>query len=161
MIAIEHLSPAALGDAGSLTYREPLETWTGGAALLQSIARHGVLTPIVARSTEDGLQLVSGFRRLAAARQLGLSEVPLRRVVGPLDELFLVTVAEHAGQTCSLRERCRAVTILAGCGWDDETLAAAGQRRDGAGADPLLEDLAVERVGRGVGPRCRLPGEAL
>lgn len=53
--------------------------------LLQSIQQHGVLQPVIARGlrplqegeTWQELELVAGHRRLLAARQLGLPEIPV------------------------------------------------------------------------------------
>ena len=44
--------------------------------LADSIAVHGVLQPLTVRSTDEGWQLVSGERRLRAARLAGLTTVP-------------------------------------------------------------------------------------
>lgn len=44
--------------------------------LADSIAVHGVLQPLTVRQTEEGWQLVSGERRLRAARLAGLDRVP-------------------------------------------------------------------------------------
>src|SRR5262245_16149992 len=46
-------------------------------ALAESIRRHGVLQPLVVRRTERGYELIAGERRLRAARQAGLDEVPV------------------------------------------------------------------------------------
>jgi ParB/RepB/Spo0J family partition protein len=45
-------------------------------ALAGSIALQGVLVPVVVRDDGDGFELVAGFHRIAAARSLGLAEVP-------------------------------------------------------------------------------------
>jgi len=48
------------------------------AELADSIARHGILQPLLVRPLPDGLyQLVAGERRWRAARLAGLSEVPV------------------------------------------------------------------------------------
>lgn len=44
--------------------------------LTESIKEHGVVQPILVRPFGDGYQLVAGERRLRAARQAGLAEVP-------------------------------------------------------------------------------------
>jgi ParB family transcriptional regulator, chromosome partitioning protein len=44
--------------------------------LVASIAKHGVLEPLLVRRREDGYELVSGERRLHAAMQVGLTELP-------------------------------------------------------------------------------------
>ena len=45
-------------------------------ALAGSIALQGMLVPVVVHDTGDGFELVAGFHRIAAARSLGLAEVP-------------------------------------------------------------------------------------
>jgi ParB/RepB/Spo0J family partition protein len=45
-------------------------------ALAGSIALQGVLVPIVVRPDGDRFELVAGFHRVAAARELGLGEIP-------------------------------------------------------------------------------------
>ena len=46
-------------------------------ALAGSIALQGMLVPVVVRNDGDGFELVAGFHRIAAARSLGLAEVPV------------------------------------------------------------------------------------
>jgi ParB-like chromosome segregation protein Spo0J len=41
------------------------------------IELQGMLVPIVVRNDGDGFELVAGFHRIAAARSLGLSVVPV------------------------------------------------------------------------------------
>ena len=52
--------------------------------LAQSIAVHGILQPLTVRRVEDGWQLVSGERRLRAAKLAGLDTVPC--LVAQVDE---------------------------------------------------------------------------
>ncbi|MBV9881259.1 MAG: ParB N-terminal domain-containing protein [Gemmatirosa sp.] len=47
------------------------------AELAADVAAHGVETPLEARRTAKGLELLSGHRRLAAARLAGVGEVPV------------------------------------------------------------------------------------
>ena len=45
--------------------------------LVESIRENGILTPVLVFHNEDGeLELISGHRRFAAAKRLGLSEIP-------------------------------------------------------------------------------------
>lgn len=44
--------------------------------LADSIRRHGVLRPVLLRSTDDGYVIVHGERRWRAARMLGLEVIP-------------------------------------------------------------------------------------
>ncbi len=46
-------------------------------ALAGSIELQGMLVPVVVRNDGDGFELVAGFHRVAAARSLGLAEVPV------------------------------------------------------------------------------------
>ena len=46
-------------------------------ALAGSIALQGILVPLVVRDDGDGFELVAGFHRIAAARSLGLADVPV------------------------------------------------------------------------------------
>ena len=46
-------------------------------ALAGSIALQGMLVPVVVREHGDGFELVAGFHRVAAAKSLGLTEVPV------------------------------------------------------------------------------------
>ena len=46
-------------------------------ALCDSIREYGVLSPLLARPTEDGYEIISGHRRKAAALRLGLEKLPV------------------------------------------------------------------------------------
>ena len=46
-------------------------------ALCDSIREYGVLSPLQARPTEDGYEIISGHRRKAAALRLGLDKLPV------------------------------------------------------------------------------------
>jgi ParB family chromosome partitioning protein len=46
-------------------------------ALAGSIALQGMLVPLVVRTDGDRFELVAGFHRIAAARSLGLADVPV------------------------------------------------------------------------------------
>lgn len=45
--------------------------------LCDSIREYGILSPLLARPTEDGFEIVSGHRRKAAALRLGLDRLPV------------------------------------------------------------------------------------
>lgn len=63
------------------------------AALAESIRRHGLLQPLVVRRAEGGWELIAGERRLRAARQAGLREVPvIVRDAEPPDRLELALI---------------------------------------------------------------------
>jgi ParB-like chromosome segregation protein Spo0J len=52
------------------------------SALIESVGRSGVLHPPLLAPAERGVRLVSGFRRVAAARRAGFGEVPALRIAG-------------------------------------------------------------------------------
>ena len=61
--------------------------------LKESIRVSGVLIPALARPTEDGYELISGHRRLAACRALGMSTMPV--IVRNLtDEEAIITMVD-------------------------------------------------------------------
>jgi ParB family chromosome partitioning protein len=52
------------------------ETTAGLEALVESIRNHGVLRPVLLKSTEDGYVIVHGERRWRAARAIGMEKIP-------------------------------------------------------------------------------------
>lgn len=50
------------------------------ASLSESVRHHGILQPLVVRQVGDDYQLIAGERRLRAAREAGLTTVPIRLV---------------------------------------------------------------------------------
>ena len=61
--------------------------------LKESIRESGVLIPALARPTESGYELISGHRRLAACRALGMSTMPV--IVRNLtDEEAIITMVD-------------------------------------------------------------------
>lgn len=62
------------------------------AQLIESVKEHGILEPLLVRPRENGdYELVAGERRLRAARELGLKEVPI--AVRELDDRQALQVA--------------------------------------------------------------------
>jgi ParB family chromosome partitioning protein len=61
---------------------QPRKTFDGEelATLSASIREHGVLQPVVVRQSGDEFQLIAGERRLRAAQQAGLVNIPVRVV---------------------------------------------------------------------------------
>jgi len=70
----------------------------GLSELAASIARHGVLQPIVVSADGDGYELVAGHRRVLAARLAGRSTIPavIRDEVGNRLELALIENLQRA-----------------------------------------------------------------
>lgn len=59
--------------------------------LSQSIARHGLLQPILVRETPEGYEIIAGERRYRACKRLGLTEIPcILREKEDLPEIALI-----------------------------------------------------------------------
>ncbi len=68
--------------------------------LVESIMLNGVLTPVIVRKKEnDKYEMISGHRRLFAARQIGLENIPARIKRYSDDEAILAMV-----ESCLVRE---------------------------------------------------------
>lgn len=63
--------------------------------LADSIREHGVLQPLVVRQAGDGFQLIAGERRLRAAQQVGLSEVPVHIVAFDDQQVYEAALVEN------------------------------------------------------------------
>lgn len=63
--------------------------------LADSIAVHGVLQPLTVRSVRDGWELVSGERRLRAAKLAGLATVPCLITQADNEESALLALVEN------------------------------------------------------------------
>lgn len=60
-------------------------------ALAQSIIQNGVIQPIIVRQTNAGYVIVAGERRFRAAKQAGLSEIPI--IVKDLTDLQVLEIS--------------------------------------------------------------------
>jgi ParB family chromosome partitioning protein len=69
------------------------------AALASSIKTHGVLQPLVVRQVPDGYQLIAGERRLRAAKEAGLAEVPVHLVEFNDQQVFEAALVENIQRT--------------------------------------------------------------
>lgn len=95
------------------TYRQisalDIRTITGGAGpraergdmdlLRRSIARLGLISPLLVRARGDGYELIAGARRLSACRALGLSRVECVIMPALDEECMLAALAENACRT--------------------------------------------------------------
>lgn len=79
-----------------------------------SIKEHGVLVPIVAHETPDGLDVVDGQMRTLAALEVGLSEVPvfIRAAVDEKDRVVDQLVVNRERTSLSRSEEVAAVKQL-------------------------------------------------
>lgn len=70
-------------------------------ALIDSVEKYGVIEPVVLRQTENGFRVISGHKRLFAAKKLGLSQIPAR-IIQADDRLAKELAAEVTSFTMSL-----------------------------------------------------------
>lgn len=93
-------------------------------ALAGSIALQGVLVPIVVRADGEKFELVAGFHRLAAARQLGLGEIPV--VYRDAEQQDAARAIENiARKALSPYEEARAVRAMLDRGLSEDGAAQA------------------------------------
>ncbi|HEX3607768.1 MAG TPA: ParB N-terminal domain-containing protein [Candidatus Dormibacteraeota bacterium] len=112
--------------------------------LLSSVRSRGVLEPLVVRThPEGGFQLVSGARRLQAAREAGRATVPVVvRELGDAEALIggAWAALTRTGVSEDEAGRLRGELLAAGVAEDDVDLLAGSLPRS---------DQAVELTGRG------------
>jgi ParB/RepB/Spo0J family partition protein len=84
-ISTEPTKPCPIGTIGTTLGRARCCQPVRIERMKQSLAAYGQLTPLVAVPRPEGVELVDGFKRLAAAEALGWASVSI--VVRPLDEL--------------------------------------------------------------------------
>ena len=107
--------------------------------LSQSIARHGILQPLSVRRAAGGYELISGERRLRAARMAGLEQVPCLVVNADAAESSLLALIENVQrrdldfweEALALRE------LLAATGLSQEALARQIGKSQSAVANKL------------------------
>lgn len=99
------------------------------AALVRSIAAHGVLQPVVVRRIEDlaGVRydVIDGRRRIKAARRAELEDIPAVIVCGTDAMSRALTVGLHATRRDNLGAELAAIRDLAHLGADEDAIARA------------------------------------
>ena len=63
--------------------------------LAQSIREHGILQPLLVRKSADGYELIAGERRLRAAGEVGLEEVPVIVTEAPDETALELALVEN------------------------------------------------------------------
>ncbi|MFA9271924.1 MAG: ParB/RepB/Spo0J family partition protein [Baekduiaceae bacterium] len=124
------------------------------AALAGSIQLQGILVPLVVREIEDGYELVAGFHRIAAARSLGLTEVPV--VIRTADSEDADRAVENiARKQLNPYEEAKAVSAMLARGFSEEGTAQAlgwPKARITARVKIELPERAQQMIGDGVIP---------
>ena len=89
-----HMLPTVLIDANPLQPRRMFHQ-DRLAELAQSIRVNGIIQPLVVRKVGERYQLVAGERRLRAAQEAGLAQVPVVLREIPDDHLLEITLVEN------------------------------------------------------------------
>jgi len=78
--------------------------------LVASVKEKGILQPLIVTPTEDGYELIAGERRLEAARQAGLREVPVivRRDITEVERLEIALIENLQRQDLTPLEEAEA-----------------------------------------------------
>ena len=93
------------------------------ARLLKSIRERGVLTPILVRQNGSGYEVLDGRRRVTAAQQIGLDEIPAVLVEEGGPE---VTLLAHATRSENPVAELEAIRALQRRGLSEKEIARAG-----------------------------------
>lgn len=105
-----------------------ISTGVVSAELMASIRLVGLLNPPILIASSDGFRIVSGFRRVAALRQLGITSIPARLLDPrtPVESCIRIAIIENSSQrTLNLVEQAHAVGLLATFLTDSRQLADA------------------------------------
>lgn len=70
--------------------------------LIESIASIGIVTPVIVRPLDDGYEIVSGHRRVHAAKRVGLATVPVIIKDMNYDEAVILMVDSNVTRACLL-----------------------------------------------------------
>lgn len=144
---------------------------TGIAELADSICQHGILQPLTVRRIAGGYELISGERRLRAARKAGLAEIPC--IVMQMDDRESTAAAmvenlqrrdldfiEEAMGISRLMQKCRLSQEQTARILGKSQSAVANKlrllRHSGAVLDALRQAELTERHARAL---LKLPGE--
>lgn len=129
--------------------------------LLDSIRERGILVPLVVAEAEDGLgwEVLSGHRRLACARALGLAEVPCQvRHLPPGAERRLAVLDYNRQRAKTFSQRMREADALEDLLGDAARRRRVGNlRRGGAAADAGVAADRRNSDGRGIGAQVDSP----
>ena len=142
--------------------RQPRQEWDEAALsdLSDSIKANGILQPVIVRGRAGSYELVAGERRLRAARQAGLTDIPA--VIREIDDegsLRLALIENIQREDITAVESARAFQSLVdrfGMSQDDVARAVGKSRPAVANTlrllrlpDPILESLRSREITEG------------
>ena len=124
------------------------------AELASSVAQKGILQPLLVRPIEEGYEIVAGERRFQAAKQAGLSSVPvLVRDLDNQETLEIAIIENLQREDLSPVEEAKAFKELLGFGMNQEKVAEVVGKSRSAVANTLrllnLSDDALDALDKG------------
>jgi ParB family chromosome partitioning protein len=124
------------------------------AELASSVAEKGVLQPLLVRPVAGGYEIVAGERRFRAAKEAGLSDVPVViRELSDREALEIAIVENLQREDLSPVEEARAFQQLVGMGSSQEAVGKAVGKSRSAVANSLrlltLPDATLEALEAG------------
>jgi ParB family transcriptional regulator, chromosome partitioning protein len=105
-----------------------ISTGSASAELVASIRLIGLLNPPILIACSGDFRIVSGFKRIAALRQLGISSIPARLLDPgtPVENCIRIAIIENSSQrSLNLVEQANAIGLLATFCTDAQQLADA------------------------------------
>ena len=138
----EQIVPLDRIDSQDTTYR--ITTRSGIEDLTASIERLGVVHAPILQPRGSRFLIVAGFRRIAACRQLRITEVPAKLLPPEAVEQrrTALAVADNSLQrNLNLIEAGRSVQLLARCHKDEKDLVAAAADLNLPGSPEMLDKL--------------------
>ena len=110
--------------------------------LVESIEEHGVMTPINVRPIEGGYEVISGHRRIHAAKRAGLTTIPAIEMDMTRDQAAVALVDSNLHREKLLpTEKAFAYKLKL------EALSRQGKRTDLTSTQRVEKSLSAERVG--------------
>ncbi len=110
--------------------------------LVESIEEHGVMTPINVRPIEGGYEVISGHRRIHAAKRAGLTTIPAIEMDMTRDQAAIALVDSNLHREKLLpSEKAFAYKLKL------EALSRQGKRTDLTSTQLVEKSLSAERVG--------------
>jgi|GEM_PF-1766659 len=88
-LGASYLATASLKEAQDLKLRDVDKASEEFLELVASIRQHGFYDPILVTERNGDILVVDGYNRLAAAKEVGLKEVPITHVQGSREDLVL------------------------------------------------------------------------
>lgn len=121
--------------------------------LVESVREVGILEPLLGRAVQNRVEVIAGVRRLAAAKKVGLKDVPVVMRDMTDEEAVIVSVTENLQRgDLNLNDRLRAYDCLKSLNAQKYSTPAAIARALGLRAQRISEDYKASDAMRRLKP---------